>query len=68
MPKILFLVNNPASKALIDNQLRPFMQTLAEKGFEINLVACSIADSETDMEDLISECMPTETNILCLTA
>ncbi len=66
--RLNFLVNNPASKALIEHQLRPFMQALVDKGFEINLVACAIADSETDMEDLISEFMPAETNILCLTA
>jgi hypothetical protein len=63
-----FLVTNPTSKALIERQLKPFVQTLTDKGFEFNLAACTIADPETDMEDLISEFMPAETNILCLTA
>jgi len=63
-----FIVNEPESKDLINRQLATFLQALANKGFAFNSVGCAIADSETDMEDLISELMPTETNILCLTA
>ena len=63
-----FLVSEPESKNIIQRQLDSFVQALADKGFGFKAVGCTIADSETDMPDLISEFMPAETNVLCLTA
>jgi len=63
-----FLVSEPESKDIINRQLTTFVQALTEKGFVFNAVGCTVSDSETDMEAPISELMPAETNILCLTA
>jgi len=63
-----FIVSTTASKNVINGQLGALGQTLAVKGFTFKAVGCTVAESAQDMETLISELMPTETNILCLTA
>ena len=63
-----FLVSEPESKNIIKSKMDTFMKALADKGFVFNAVGCTVADSETDMHALISEFMPAETKILCLTA
>jgi hypothetical protein len=63
-----FLVSDSENKEFIDSQLATFMQALADKGFVFKAMGFTVADSEADMEAPISEFMPAETNILCLTA